>query len=319
MNVTDFQKILIAQVFRPDLLVPTITSSVSKILGIKNLSAVQLSIKHLSEETTADQPILIIASSGADPSADIKECAKSNKKDLVEVSIGKGQEKHTLTQIKNAAEGGNWICIKNVHLAPKWLISLNEEFRIAELNPAFRMWMVCDSDKGFSEPFVNSCTKIVFEPPVGIKSKIRYLFEQYSSVLGIKRNFSYMKPHVALFIMHAVIQERRSYVPQGWCKWYEFGEADLKAAMDLLGMILKANSTAIDWPLLQGLCKKIAYGGRVDYMQDFDKLEELLQEFFDSSIMNNRWSPLKLPIIMLNSGDVQVRIFWNFYTKVVFR
>lgn len=92
----------------------------------------------------------------------------------------------------------------------------------------------------------------------------------------------------------------------GWCKWYDFGEADLKAAMDLLTLILRTNTTSIDWPVLRGLCEKIAYGGRIDYPQDFEKLEELAQEFFDANMMNNRWSPLNLPIILLNSGDIQV-------------
>lgn len=78
--------------------------------------------------------------------------------------------------------------------------------------------------------------------------------------------------------------------------------------MDLLTLILRTNTTAIDWPVLRGLSEKIAYGGRIDYPQDFEKLEELTQEFFDSSMMNNRWSPLNLPIILLNSGDIQVNL-----------
>lgn len=29
---------------------------------------------------------------------------------------------------------------------------------------------------------------------------------------------------------HAVLQERRTYIPQGWSKFYEFGPGDLRAA-----------------------------------------------------------------------------------------
>jgi dynein heavy chain 2 len=45
-----------------------------------------------------------------------------------------------------------------------------------------------------------------------------------------------------LFILswfHALIQERRTYIPQGWVKYYEFSYGDLKAGETLLTDILK--------------------------------------------------------------------------------
>ena len=45
-----------------------------------------------------------------------------------------------------------------------------------------------------------------------------------------------------LFILswfHALIQERRTYIPQGWVKYYEFSYGDLKAGETLLADILK--------------------------------------------------------------------------------
>lgn len=292
--------------FRPDILVSQMLNSIAKMLGIKSTMSVSTaSIKQLVDESKAEEPILIVASSGADPSGDIKEYANRNKKEYIELSIGKGQEKHTLLQVKQAAEGGKWICIKNVHLAPHWLTSLKEEFKITQLGHDFRLWMICDSDAGFSTNFINSCTKVIFEPPVGVKNKIRHFLDHYANILQKKHDFKYLKPHISLFILHAIIQERRTYIPQGWCKWYDFGEADFKTALDILHDILKTNtSSSIDWPILRGLCEKIAYGGRIDYVQDFSKLEELLLEFFDANILNSRWSPLDLPIVLTNSSDI---------------
>jgi dynein heavy chain 1, cytosolic len=34
--------------------------------------------------------------------------------------------------------------------------------------------------------------------------------------------------------MHAVVQERLRYVPLGWSKKYEFGEADLRSALETI-------------------------------------------------------------------------------------
>jgi len=48
----------------------------------------------------------------------------------------------------------------------------------------------------------------------------------------------------ALFVLawfHAVIQERRNYVPQGWLKKHEFNESDLKAALDILEQVTQSD------------------------------------------------------------------------------
>ena len=48
----------------------------------------------------------------------------------------------------------------------------------------------------------------------------------------------------ALFVLawfHAVVQERRNYVPQGWLKKHEFNESDLKAAVDILEQVTQTD------------------------------------------------------------------------------
>ena len=38
----------------------------------------------------------------------------------------------------------------------------------------------------------------------------------------------------ALAWFHAVVQERRIFIPQGWCKFYEFSDSDLKAGLQVI-------------------------------------------------------------------------------------
>jgi len=33
---------------------------------------------------------------------------------------------------------------------------------------------------------------------------------------------------------HAIVQERRMYIPQGWAKFYEFSNTDLRSCAELL-------------------------------------------------------------------------------------
>ena len=43
----------------------------------------------------------------------------------------------------------------------------------------------------------------------------------------------------ALAWFHAIVQERRTYIPQGWCKFYEFSDGDLKAGLEVLNQLYK--------------------------------------------------------------------------------
>ena len=43
----------------------------------------------------------------------------------------------------------------------------------------------------------------------------------------------------ALAWFHAVVQERRTFIPQGWCKFYEFSDGDLKAGLEVLNQLFR--------------------------------------------------------------------------------
>ena len=43
----------------------------------------------------------------------------------------------------------------------------------------------------------------------------------------------------ALAWFHAVMQERRMYIPQGWTKFYEFSTSDLRAGADIIDRLCK--------------------------------------------------------------------------------
>lgn len=50
----------------------------------------------------------------------------------------------------------------------------------------------------------------------------------------MKNNFTFI-----LAYFHALIQERRTYIPQGWSKEYEFSYSDLKVSVEILDNIIK--------------------------------------------------------------------------------
>jgi dynein heavy chain 2 len=42
-----------------------------------------------------------------------------------------------------------------------------------------------------------------------------------------------------LAFFHALVQERRTYIPQGWSKSYEFSYSDLKVALEIIDNVIK--------------------------------------------------------------------------------
>jgi hypothetical protein len=40
---------------------------------------------------------------------------------------------------------------------------------------------------------------------------------------------------------HAVVQERRAYVPQGWTKFYEFSFADLRSGAEIINQVCSSS------------------------------------------------------------------------------
>ena len=59
-----------------------------------------------------------------------------------------------------------------------------------------------------------------------------------------------------LFVLawfHAVLQERRTYIPQGWTKFYEFSPSDLKSAADICDSAIGLSQGTPDWVTIHGL------------------------------------------------------------------
>ncbi|XP_058840705.1 cytoplasmic dynein 2 heavy chain 1-like [Topomyia yanbarensis] len=97
----------------------------------------------------------------------------------------------------------------------------------------------------------------------------------------------------------------KSGTSRSWSKWYDFCDSDLRTAMQLIRYTDGFNTLKIHWPLIQGLCEKVAYGGRIDNDNDFEKLEHLLREFFDEKIMTSRWQPMFMNVSFPNSNNLE--------------
>lgn len=200
---------------QPDLLLKTLRSSISKLLGVKNLSAAQTNLRKLALETKADEPILIVSSSDVDPNNCLKDLAKKDKCIYSEISAEKDKDTTILQQIKKAAEKGQWISLKNIHLSTSLFVFLDNELKKLQPQDSFRLWLVGSVDLKDPANNYDNCKKIVLELPSSLKHKIFYFTEQYEAVLRKETDSKNLKIYIALIILHAILIERRTFIPQG--------------------------------------------------------------------------------------------------------
>jgi len=90
-KMTPFQKVLSVQAIRPESLVSVMETFVQRALHLKELSPPALSLKNIHMESINSMPILIIISSGSDPSEELIELSMKCNKPLLEVAMGQGQ------------------------------------------------------------------------------------------------------------------------------------------------------------------------------------------------------------------------------------
>ncbi|KAH8413035.1 hypothetical protein KR009_007595, partial [Drosophila setifemur] len=308
---SSFQRVLIAQIFRPDLMLQQLRKVSSDLLGISPDASTQPSVEQLLQQSSCDRPILMISKAENDPTTELKKWGNQKYR---EMAIGRGSEKRVLAEMRQAASDGHWLCVKNVHLVPEFLTQMERELSEIQKSKEFRLWLLCETTEGFPESAVFKCLKVRYEQPKGLKQIVMRLLQNYAAEQdqSVKSQPKSLKMRLVYFILTAVLQQRRQFIPQGWSKYYEFGEADLKAALGIVKWIdQQLNTGKCDWLLLQRLSEALAYGGRINNERDLEILRSYLNQFCTADVLSNRWSPLGLSLSIPTSNQIQ-----DYYTAL---
>lgn len=169
--------------------------------------------------------------------------------------------------------------MSNLQLALNWLPRLEGFLRspmcTVDKNPSTRIWLTTEECLGFYPGLAGLCLKLAYEPPEGVKRNVKKSLQQLvqQSELGDSKKI------VLLSWLHAILQERRKFVPQGWIKEYDWSEADLEAACEL---VVKTNND--DWDEGRGLLDVAVYGGRLQDDYDMRALRSILRNIWCNEI-----------------------------------
>ena len=233
-------------------------------------------------------PLLLCSAPGHDVSGRVESMARELEKRLSSVAMGSSEGFTTAdTLLASATKRGDWLMLKNVHLCIEWLRenlvkklqslghSTHKDFRIfitSEINPKLPTALLRISDL------------IVAEAPSGLKSSIVRFFSSIS-----KDRFGFPvrnRLYLLLGWLHAVIQERLRFIPEGWTEKYEFTEADATHALDVIDSLVEGSGRdqldpeKLPWDAIRPTLCKGVFGGRITAPVDQDVLDGFVSFLF---------------------------------------
>lgn len=297
---TGLHQVLLTQALRPDRLQPMMSRFACRTMGVPSTEPPPVPLRDLvSGETRADEPVLFLTTPGADPSQDLADLAKAavGQGNFVEVAMGQGQAEIALRLLRECAEGGRWLCLKNLHLVVSWLPELEKEIFSLTPHESFRLFLTSEPHDGFPSSLLEHSLKLTFEAPPGIRNNLLRTVGGWQQGGAVVTQGETLKGRLlfALAWFHAVLQERRRYIPIGWCKFYDFSGADLRSGADIIDSLVGATSE-VEWPGLIGLLETAVYGGKIDNDPDFSILREYLGLLFcDSTVGSHGAQARPLP------------------------
>ncbi|KRT80222.1 hypothetical protein AMK59_6546, partial [Oryctes borbonicus] len=185
--------------------------------GLKNLNMDVLQLSQILQESSSSEPILLLTTSGNDPSAEIRELAEDKKGmgKYIEIAMGEGQEIKAVSSLQEANENGYWIILKNLHLVCNWLPILLQELQNLKANPDFRIWLITESQNSFNLVLAQNSLKIAYEAPQGVRNNLLRTYANWGPDYVQSLKPTNARIFFILACLNALLQERRTYIPQG--------------------------------------------------------------------------------------------------------
>ncbi|TGZ69850.1 hypothetical protein CRM22_003509 [Opisthorchis felineus] len=289
---TSIYHLLLIQAFRPDRLLASAHRLVSAALGETFMDEARGHLDLLSiveQEIRSNMPILLCAVQGFDPSGRVEDMASEHHKQLTNIAIGSAEGFSQADKaINSAAKSGKWVMLKNVHLAPGWLVQLEKKLHSVQPHPNFRLFLTMEINPKLPVNLLRAGRAFVFEPPPGIKSSLLRTFASVPAARISKTPAERSRLYFLLAWFNAVVQERLRYVPLGWSKRYEFNESDLKVACDTIDTWVDSAAMGrtnlppekVPWAALRTLLGQSIYGGKIDNSFDQRLMETFLSVLF---------------------------------------
>ncbi|XP_059178510.1 cytoplasmic dynein 1 heavy chain 1-like isoform X2 [Physella acuta] len=281
------QGLLVIHSLRPDRLTAMARIFVEKVLGTEfvHVTAKELNLATICEnEIKGATPVLMCSVPGYDASSRVDDLAAELNKQITSIAIGSAEGFTQADKVINSSsKSGRWVMLKNVHLAPQWLIQLEKKLHSLQVHPSFRLFLTMEINPKLPTNLLRAGRIFVFEPPPGVPANLMRTFSTVPTARMCKAPNERARLYFLLAWLHAILQERMRYTPLGWAKKYEFTESDLRVACDMLDVWIDSVAMGrtnlppekVPWDAIRTLLSQCIYGGKID--NDFD--QRLLNTF----------------------------------------
>ncbi|XP_044006814.1 dynein heavy chain, cytoplasmic isoform X3 [Aphidius gifuensis] len=289
---TAIYQLLLIQAFRPDRVIAAASLFITSALGDKFMAAAEIELDFgsvVENQLKAAVPALLCSVPGFDASGRVDDLATELGKQIVSIAIGSAEGFNQADRAINmAVKAGRWVMLKNVHLAPQWLVQLEKKLHSIQPHAGFRLFLTMEINPKVPVNLLRAGRIFVFEPPPGIKANLLRTFSTVPASRMMKAPNERARLYFLLAWFHAIVQERLRYSPLGWSKHYEFNESDLRVACDTLDTWIEATAMGrtnlppekVPWDALVTLLSQCIYGGKIDNEFDQRLLASFLRKLF---------------------------------------
>ncbi|KAF5247463.1 hypothetical protein FAUST_700 [Fusarium austroamericanum] len=282
--------LLLVKLFRMDRFVPVAERFVNQVFGSGIFDIVE-DLKETVTQVSATLPISLVSSPGFDASYKVDNLVERMRVKCTNIAMGSNEGLASADKaISHAAQTGSWVLVKNVHLAPTWLQSL--EKRMESLNPHsdFRLFLSMESSLKIPVNLLRASRVLMYEQPAGVKANMKDSMSSLST-RATKSPVERARLYLLLSFLHAVVQERLRYAPNlGWKGFWEFNDSDYECSAFIVDTWVDSaagNRTNIapqniPWEMLRYMVTE-TYGGKIDNEGDFKLLSQLVTSFLTPS------------------------------------
>lgn len=230
-SISDLNKhlisLLMVKLFRLDRFVPAAEKLVAAVFGA-SLFNYNGDLQEVIGQTLPVSPIALCSSPGFDASYKVENLVEKRKVQCSYIAMGSNEGVASADKaISNAASTGSWILIKNVHLAPIWLQSLEKRLGSIKPHPDFRVFLSMETSPKIPVNLLRASRVLMYEQPAGVRANMRDSLSTLS-VRATQQPREKARLYLLLSFLHAVIQERLRYAPTlGWKGFWEFNDSDV--------------------------------------------------------------------------------------------
>ncbi|KAJ6144523.1 hypothetical protein N7470_008418 [Penicillium chermesinum] len=284
------RSLLLVKLCRMDRFVPTAERFIEAVFG-RELYEGSSDLKDVLDQVTATTPIALSSSPGFDASYKVDALVERTHASCANIAMGSNEGLESADKaISNAATAGNWVLVKNVHLAPSWLQSLEKRLESLKPHKEFRLFLSMESSPKIPVNLIRASRVLMYEQPAGVRANMK---DSLSSLTNraTKPPVEKARVYLLLCFLHAVVQERLRYAPSlGWKGFWEFNDSDYECSAFIIDHFVDSVAQGrsnvapqkIPWDMIRTLISEM-YGGKIDDAGDFKQLEGLVNNFITAA------------------------------------